>query len=94
MKIRWEQDAVADLIDLRSFIAQDNPVAARQTARRILTATSMLPEQPLLGSPGRIHETRELVVPGTPYTIIYHTSADTLSILRVFHQARQWPSRP
>ena len=93
MQIRWEEDALADLADLREYIAQDNPAAAQKTAQRILEATALLLNHPLMGGPGRIHNTRELVIPGCPYTIIYHATADTITILRVFHQARQWPAR-
>ena len=93
MKIRWEKDALADLADLREYIAQDNPAAAQKIAQRILEKMDQLLNQPLMGSPGRIHNTRELVITNTPYTIIYHATSDTISILRVFHQARQWPTR-
>ena len=93
MKIRWEEEALADLVDLREYIAQDNPAAAQKTAQRILEKTGLLLSQPLMGSPGRIHNTREMVIINTPYTIIYHATPDTISILRVFHQARQWPAR-
>lgn len=93
MRIRWEEDALADLVALREYIAQDNPASARKIARQLLEKTGLLLEQPLLGSPGRIHNTRELVIPNTPYTLIYHATSDTITILRVFHQARQWPAR-
>jgi toxin ParE1/3/4 len=93
MQIRWEEEAVKDLIDLRTHIAADNPAAAQKTATRIIEKIQLLADQPFLGEPGRIHNTRELVVTSSPYTIIYHASADFISILRVFHQARQWPNR-
>jgi toxin ParE1/3/4 len=83
MQVRWEEEA----------IAEDNPAASRRVAARILEKNNLLPDHPLLGEPGRIHTTRELVIRGTLYTVIYHASGDTISILRVFHQARRWPSR-
>jgi toxin ParE1/3/4 len=90
MQIRWEADAIADLSDLRSFIKHDNPTAANRIAGKIIDATNLLNNHPLLGKPGRIHTTRELVVSGTPYTLIYLVEAEVVSILRIFHQARQW----
>jgi len=93
MQIKWEEDALADLVQLRKYIAQDNPAAAGKIAKRILDMVGLLPDQPLMGRPGRVHNTRELVITNTPYIIIYHAEADTISILRVFHQARQWPAR-
>lgn len=93
MQIRWEEDTLADLTALRDYIAQDNPTAAQKVARRILECVDLLAIQPLAGEPGRIHKTRELVVSRTPYTLIYHASADVIAILRVFHQSRQWPEK-
>lgn len=90
MQIRWEEEALSDLTALRKYIEQDNPTAARKVALRIIECVNLLAEQPFLGSPGRIHETRELVISNTPYTVIYHTTSEVITILRVFHQSRQW----
>ena len=91
MQIRWEEDALSDLIHIREYIAAENPTAAGKVAQRIIDKLNLLIEQPLLGSSGRLHNTRELVITNTPYTIVYHASADMITILRVFHQAMQWP---
>jgi len=45
----------------------------------------LLKEHPMLGKAGRIHVSRELVVIGTPYIVIYLPQPDVISILRVFH---------
>lgn len=90
MQIRWHEDAIRDLAALRQFIAQDNPQAAHRIAGKILERVTLLKAHPLLGKVGRIHATREVVVTGTPYTLIYLPQADDLTILRVFHQAQQW----
>jgi len=92
VRIRWEEDAIIDLVALRAYIAKDNPAAALSLAERITAKAELLADQPLLGEPGRIHNTRELVVTNTPYTLIYHAAAETISILRVLHQARRWPT--
>ncbi len=92
MRVRWEEDALSDLVALRKYIAQDNPAAAHKVAERILTCVDLLATHPLAGEPGRIHNTREMVVSKTPYTIIYHATAELITILRVFHQARKWPA--
>ncbi len=44
----------------------------------------------MLGKAGRIHATRELVVTSTPFTLAYLPQADPVTILRIFHQMRQW----
>ena len=91
MRIRWEEEALTDLVALRNYIAADNPSAARKIAQRIIDIVNLLADQPLLGGPGRIHNTRELVITNTPYTLVYHATEDIITILRVFLQARKWP---
>jgi len=91
MMIKWLDDAVNDLQALRQHITQDNPNAATRIAKRILTAVDLLSEQPNIGRPGRIPNTRELVVAGTPYIIPYRVKRTSIEILRVFHSSMQWP---
>ena len=93
MQITWHRRARHDLQAVRESIAEVNPGAARQVAQRILHAVGLLAEQPSLGRPGRVPETRELVITGTPYNAAYRVVDDTIVILRVLHGARQWPER-
>ncbi|MGI9303734.1 MAG: type II toxin-antitoxin system RelE/ParE family toxin [Gammaproteobacteria bacterium] len=93
MRLRWEADAIADLLELRAYIQQDNPGAAKRVVRKILATVKRLKEQPMLGRSGRVHGTRELVISATPYTVAYHVTPDTVTVLRVLHQAREWPKR-
>ncbi len=90
MQIRWHADAISDLVAIRRYIALDNPQAAQRIAAKILGRVNSLKAHPLLGKVGRIHSTREIVVIGTPYTVIYLPLPDTITILRVFHQAQMW----
>jgi len=42
---------------------------------------------------GRITgDTRELVIPGTPFIVPYRLVGNTIQILRIFHGARRWPA--
>ncbi len=67
MQIGWHRRGHQDLQAVREYIPEVNPGAARQVAQRILQAVGLLTEQPGLGRPGRVPETRELVITGTPY---------------------------
>ena len=87
MQIRWEADAIGDLIELRTYIEKENPEITSKVANKILEAVDLLLEHPLLGKAGRIYKTRELVIAGTPYTIVYLPEAELITVLRVFHQA-------
>jgi toxin ParE1/3/4 len=91
MQVIWEEDALSDLRHIRQHIAKNNPVAARQVAERIREAVSLLAQHPEIGRPGRVADTRELVVSDTPYLATYQIAGDAVLILRVLHGAQQWP---
>ena len=40
---------------------------------------------------GRVPLTRELIVGGTPWIIVYRVRADVVEIIRVLHGAQSWP---
>ena len=91
MIIKWHRLARQDLRHLRAYIAGDNPKAAAQVAQRIRTTVERLADNPGLGRPGRLIDTRELMVTGTPYLVPYTVSDNDIVILRVLHGAQQWP---
>jgi toxin ParE1/3/4 len=89
----WSPRAITHLVELRAYIARENPAAAARVAETLLAAVERLAEVPNLGRPGRVSGTRELVVPGTPYVIPYRLRADRLEVLAVFHGRQKWPKR-
>ncbi|MEA2094606.1 MAG: type II toxin-antitoxin system RelE/ParE family toxin [Pseudomonadota bacterium] len=91
MQIRWQDDAINDLIQVRRFIAMDNPSAAARIADRIRSAVPELADQPGMGRPGRVPGTREKVLVDVPYIIAYRVEENSVVILRVLHTSRKWP---
>lgn len=91
MNIHWLDDAVSDLQSLRHYITQDNAIAANRLVKKILNSIEMLSKHPDLGRYGRVLNTRELVISGTPYIVPYQVSSNKIEILRVLHCAMQWP---
>ena len=93
MQVRWLATALQNLDQEADFIAKDDPQAARLVVQRIHHAVVLLADNPALGHPGRIHGTRELVVPDTRYIIPYRVRPrlDRIEILRVFHSSRKTP---
>jgi toxin ParE1/3/4 len=89
--VRWLDQAVEDLKTVRTYIARDNPSAAADIAQRIRDAVKSLGDYPAAGRAGRVPNTRELVVAGTPYILPYRVRAESVEILRVLHGAQQWP---
>lgn len=47
-------------------------------------------EHPLMGRPGQVPGTRELI-PHESYRLVYEAQADTVWILALVHTARPWP---
>jgi len=92
MNIVWSSEAIRDLISLRAYIAEESPAGARRVVIRILqTVETLLSHNPQVGRPGRVHGTRELVIPRTPYIVPYRLQNQTIQILRVYHGAQRWP---
>lgn len=60
----------------------------------IEAAVTRLAEYPKIGRIGRVAGTRELVVTGTPYIVVYRIEPTAAVILRVLHGAQRWPPEP
>jgi len=92
MKIIWSHEAIFDLGDLRSYISEDNPKAAKRVALSIVRMVeTVLPAYPAYGKAGRVSGTRELVIPKIPVIVPYRIRGEGIEILRIYHQARRWP---
>ncbi len=92
MRVRWTRNSVDDLQNLRTYIEQDKPGAAKKLARKIIRRVEEdLVLQPGIGRPGRKPGTREFIITGTSYLLPYRVHDDTLILLRVLHGAMQWP---
>lgn len=93
MIVKWFEDAIGDLEALRQYIAQDNPAAAHGISQKILSTLDLLSMQPEIGRPGRVPNTRELVISDTPYIIPYRVKDNVIEIIRVIHSSMQWPEQ-
>ena len=91
MRIRWTEGADNNLDQLFEYIALDNPLAAVATVHKIINAAQMLADYPTIGIRGRERGTRELVVAGLPFIIIYAVRRDDLVVIRVLHAAMKYP---
>jgi toxin ParE1/3/4 len=91
VRVRWLDQAVEDLKGVRAYITRHNPSAAIDIAQRLREAVKILGDYPAAGRVGRVPNTRELVVIGTPYIRPYRVRTETIEILRVLHGAQQWP---
>lgn len=91
MQVKWLKTALKNLDDEAEYIAEDDPVAAKRVVERIVHTINLLPDNPALGYAGRVHGTRELVIPGTRYIVPYRVRPrlGQIEVLRVFHTSRK-----
>jgi toxin ParE1/3/4 len=66
-------------------------VAAIEAGDEIDRQIGAILDFPEVGRPGRIDDTRELVVTGLPRIVCYAVTDKTVTILRVLHGRQQWP---
>ena len=93
MEIIWRRIALNDLEGIRRYIAEENPTAGARIRATIRNAVEQLADHPHLGRPGRVEGTRELVVPDTPFIVVYRVLANQPRITAVIHGERRWPDR-
>lgn len=94
MQLKWSEPATDDLEDVETFIARSNsPVVAIDVVLKIIDTTeAVLLVHPEAGRSGRARGTRELVIDGVPYVVVYHLNKAKrwIEILRVLHDAQDW----
>jgi toxin ParE1/3/4 len=91
IRVRIAVPAAGDLRSIRTYIARDSEAAAGAVVHRIRESIAHLRRHPELGRVGRITGTRELVVAGLPYLVIYRLNDSTVEVLRILHDAQEWP---
>jgi len=96
VQLKWTDLADIDLEKIEAHITQENsPIVAIAVVMSIIDSVHLiLPDHPRAGRQGRLKNTRELVVDGIPFIVIYreHVSTSCIEILRVLHDAQQWPT--
>ena len=98
-KIRWSQTAHEDFLAILSWIEKDNPEAASQVGRTILELIDRLTQLADRGRRGAVAGTREKVVGGLPYIVVFrvhHVDIATVDpvvveIVNIRHGAKRWP---
>ena len=91
MRIVWLRPAERNLEEPLEYIGELNPRMAATLANKIAGSVGGLADHPRSGRPGRVVGARELVVPGTPYIVVYAVAAGYVRIHRVLHGAQRWP---
>lgn len=91
MNVIVRETAAADLERIHAWISKDSPNNARSVVERVLTAIEhKIPSFPDIGRKGKVEGTREWIVRGLPYIIVYRVDhvARMVTILSIFHGAQ------
>ncbi|MFL0798672.1 MAG: type II toxin-antitoxin system RelE/ParE family toxin [Cellvibrionaceae bacterium] len=96
MQLKWTELADSDLEKIEAHITEENSAkAAINVVMNIIDSVELvLPRHPTAGRQGRVKDTRELVVDGIPFVVVYreNQAAGRVEVLRVLHDSQQWPS--
>lgn len=90
LPVVWLDDSITDLTDIITFIAGENPSAARRLKARLDAAPLPLAEHPYLYPVGRVPGTRELVAHPN-YIIVYRVNIERIEVVNVLHARKEYP---
>jgi len=92
-RVRWTTRALADLREIGSYIARDNPEAARRWIERLRDRARKAALHPAAGRmvPERERPDLREVFVGS-YRIIYRARAEGIDVLTVFEGHRTFPA--
>jgi len=91
MKVRYTDTALAEVDDILSCIAKDNPLAAEEVGAIMRATIARLAEFPRLAIETDVPDVRVAPVLPYRYLIFYSVHDDALVIRNVRHAARQRP---
>ena len=83
MKLRWASRAVADLEEISDFLAAASPKAWENLLLRLERLSETILDFPLMGKAGLVPGTREFVVSGTPYILVFQVKDEAVVIVSV-----------
>jgi plasmid stabilization system protein ParE len=88
MRVRYTPRAFSDLEDIRSYIHEHNPAAARRFVTVIERIVDRLADFPESGQRSDEPDVRVIYATRYPYRIYYRIAADSLFVLHIRHAAR------
>ena len=90
MKLKFTHNANRDLVRVREFISQKDPLAAERISQRLYRSIEKLTDQPRMGfNVEELPAVRDLVA--GDYIVRYTVMAQTLLILRIRHGKENRP---
>lgn len=94
MKLRFTPQALSELDDTLTDIAERSPQGARRVQTRIRATLALMLRHPESGRSTSLAGLRRIVVNPYPYLIFYEISDDTIVVVGVRHAMRDPNSMP
>jgi toxin ParE1/3/4 len=92
IQLRWTEQAVDDLREIRKYIERDSPRYGRLVVERLYEATQGLETFPRYGRvvpEFNLEHLREIIV--GEYRVVYRVESDAVVLLTVFRSSRVFP---
>jgi toxin ParE1/3/4 len=95
MKLRITPQARRHIESIAEFLQGRSPAVARRVRERLRKTFELLMAVPLIGHQGTLEGTREFVVTGFPYVVVYRVNLadNALEIVGVYHGAQLRPGQ-
>jgi plasmid stabilization system protein ParE len=96
MTLRYTRRSQRHLDAIAKYISERDPAAAQRVGARIRESVELLDGFPNMGRDGQLFGTRELIVPGLPYIVVYRAERGrepAVAILGVYHGAQLRPGQ-
>lgn len=91
LPVVWLSPALDDLREIATYIAWENPSAARRLKSLLQEAIEPVAEHPYLYRSGRAPSTRELVAHPN-YVLVYRVTLERIEVVNVIHARQEYPS--
>lgn len=88
---RWTKTAEESLQRNIEYYAEEDPVTAYRIFDEVFDRAGILDDNHDIGRAGRMKGTRELVINGTPFILVYQVNPNDVLILNLLHGAQKWP---
>ena len=89
MKVRYTEAALAEIDDILSYVAKENPLAADEVSAILDATIARLADYPLLAVETNVQDVRMIPVLPYRYILFYSLQHDTIIIRNMRHSARK-----
>jgi toxin ParE1/3/4 len=91
LKLRWTPRAVADLEQIADYLLAVHPQSWDRLLTRVEETVDYLLHFPHMGKAGLVEGTREFVLSGTPYILVFRIKHDVVQMVSVRDGRMQLP---